>query len=43
MLAGVRRSGLDSRADSLQAVRARLDLVRGGVQGMTQELAEVVS
>ena len=43
MLAGVRRSRLDSFADPLQPVRARLDLIRGGAQGMTYELAEVVS
>jgi hypothetical protein len=41
MLAGVRRPGPDPRADPLQPVRARLDLVRGGMQGMTQEVAEV--
>jgi hypothetical protein len=43
MLAGVRRSGPDPRADPFQPVRAWLDLVGGGVQGMAQELAEVVS
>ncbi len=43
MLAGVRRSGPNPCADPVQPVRARLDLVRGGVQGMTQEVAEVVS
>jgi hypothetical protein len=49
MLAGVRRPGPDSpdgpdaRADPLQPVRARLHLVRGGVQGMPHELGEVLS
>ena len=36
-------AGPDPGADPLQPVRARLNLVGGGVQGMTQEVAEVVS
>jgi len=39
----VGRPGPDPRADSLEAIRARLDLVGGRVQGMVQELAEVLS
>jgi hypothetical protein len=43
MFFGVRRSGPEPRANPLQPVWVRLDLVGRGVQGMTQELAEVVS
>ena len=43
MLAGVGRTGPDPRADPLQPVRVWLDLIRGGVQGMPQEVAEVVA
>ena len=43
MLAGVGRPGPDPCADPLQPVLAWLDLIPGGMQGMPQELAEVVS
>ena len=43
MLAGVGRPGPDPRADPLQPVLAWLDLIPGSMQGMPQELAEVVS
>jgi len=43
MLAGVGRTGFHPRADPLQAVRVRLDLVRGRVQGTAHVIGEVVS
>ena len=43
MLAGVGRAGFHPRADPLQAVRVRLDLVRGRVQGTAHVIGEVVS
>ena len=42
-LAGIGRSGPHSRPDPLEAVGAWLHLVCGRVQGMAQELAEVLS
>src|SRR5262249_52142843 len=43
MLAGVGRSGTDPRADPLESVRPRFQLIRGSVQLATQELAELGS
>jgi hypothetical protein len=43
MLAGVGRPGADPRADPLESVRPRFQLVRGSVQLATQELAELGS
>jgi hypothetical protein len=43
MLAGVGRTGTDPRADPLESVRPRFQLIRGSVQLATQELAELGS
>jgi hypothetical protein len=43
MLAGVGRPGFHPGADPLQAVRVRLDLVRGRVEGTAHVIGELVS
>jgi hypothetical protein len=40
---GVGGPGPDPGADPLEAVRPRLDLIRGRVQGMAQEVREILS
>ena len=43
VLAGIGRPGTDPRADPLESVRPRFQLIRGSVQLATQELAELGS